>query len=43
MLGPYELNTIMTGDARELAKAIPDESVDLLVEDPPYGISYSSS
>ena len=43
MLGPYELNTIVTGDARELAKAIPDESVDLLVEDPPYGIGYSSS
>ncbi len=43
MLGPYELNTIVTGDARELAKAIPDESVDLLVEDPPYGIGYASS
>jgi len=42
-LGPYDLNTIITGDARELAKAIPDESVDLLVEDPPYGIGYASS
>jgi len=42
-LGPYELNTIITGDARKLAKAIPDESVDLLVEDPPYGIGYASS
>ena len=36
MLGPYELNTIITGDARELAKAIPDESIDLILTDPPY-------
>ena len=35
-LGPYDLNTIITGDARELAKAIPDESVDLIIADPPY-------
>jgi DNA modification methylase len=42
-LGPYELNSIMTGDARELAKAIPDESVDLIISDPPYGIGYASS
>ena len=35
-LGPYELNQIYTGDARELAKAIPDESVDLIFTDPPY-------
>ncbi|MCK5307166.1 MAG: hypothetical protein KAJ73_01010 [Zetaproteobacteria bacterium] len=32
---PY-LNQIVTGDARELAKAIPDESVDLIFTDPPY-------
>lgn len=43
MLGPYLLgpndtpeNGIYTGDARELAKAIPDESVDLIFTDPPY-------
>ncbi len=30
------LNTITTGDARELAKAIPDNSVDLIFTDPPY-------
>jgi len=43
MLGPYHLgpndtpeNGIYTGDARELAKAVPDESVDLIVADPPY-------
>jgi len=41
MLGPYLLgpnntpeNGIYTGDARELAKAIPDESVDLVFTDP---------
>jgi DNA modification methylase len=43
MLGPYELNTVITGDARELAKDIPDESVDLIISDPPYGIGYASS
>lgn len=42
-VGPYDLNTIVTGDARELAKSIPDESVDLAIEDPPYGIGYASS
>lgn len=36
MIGPYELNTIVTGDARELAQAIPDESVDLIFTDPLY-------
>jgi len=43
MLGPYllgpndtEENGIYTGDARELAKAIPDESVDLVFTDPVY-------
>lgn len=35
-LGPYELNQIYTGDARELSKAIPDESVDLIFTDPVY-------
>jgi len=37
-LGPNETvnNGIYTGDARELAKAIPDESVDLIFCDPVY-------
>lgn len=42
-LGPYLLgpndtpeNGIYTGDARELARAIPDESVDLILTDPPF-------
>src|SRR5258708_4468140 len=32
---PY-LNQIVTGDARELAKDIPDNSIDLIFTDPPY-------
>lgn len=35
-LGDYELNQIYTGDARQLAGGIPDNSIDLLVTDPPY-------
>jgi len=48
-LGPYllgpndESQGIYTGDARELAKAIPDESVDLVLVDPPYGINWQSA
>lgn len=34
-LKPY-LDTITTGDALELARAIPDESIDLVFCDPPY-------
>lgn len=46
-LGPYVLgpndmleNGIYTGDARALAKTIPDESVDLIFTDPPYPKKY---
>lgn len=35
-LGPYNLNEIYTGDAKILAKDIPDESVDLVFCDPIY-------
>lgn len=42
-IGPYQLgpnntaeNGIYTGDARDLARAIPDESVDLIFTDPVY-------
>lgn len=35
-LGPYPLNSIITGDAKILAKEIPDESVDLMFTDPVY-------
>lgn len=33
-------NQIVTGDCRELAKRIPDESVDLVFTDPPYSREY---
>lgn len=35
-VGPYELNSIVTGNAFELIKAIPDNSIDLVVTSPPY-------
>ena len=35
-IGPYQINSIYTGDARELALALPDESVDLIFTDPVY-------
>jgi len=35
-IGPYDCCTIITGDAKELAPAIPDESVDLIFTDPVY-------
>ena len=37
-IGPYPCCSIITGDAKELAKAIPDESVDLIFTDPPYSL-----
>lgn len=42
-LGPYELNHIYTGDARELVEYIPDNSVDLVLTDPPFGIDFEYS
>ena len=38
-IGPYDCCTIITGDAKELAPAIPDESVDLIFTDPPFKLS----
>jgi DNA modification methylase len=35
-LGPYDLDTIYTGDAKELSKKIPDNSIDLIFTDPVY-------
>jgi DNA modification methylase len=39
-LGPYELNQIYTGDARVLAKEIPDKAAKLCFCDPPYWVGY---
>jgi len=36
MIGPYKLDEIYTGDARELSKSIPDGCIDLIFTDPPY-------
>lgn len=35
-IGPYPCCSIITGDAKELAQSIPDESVDLIFTDPVY-------
>lgn len=35
-IGPYELDCIVTGDARLLAQALPDESIDFIFTDPVY-------
>ena len=35
-LGAFELNHIYTGDAKELTKDIPNESIDLIFTDPVY-------
>lgn len=36
MTGPHELNRIYCGDARELAEAVPDNSINCIVTSPPY-------
>ena len=40
MLGPFRLNEIYCGDALELMKKIPSESIDLIIADPPFGIDF---
>lgn len=37
-----EVNKVVCGDAIKLIKQIPDESIDLVLTDPPYGIHYRS-
>lgn len=39
MLGPYSLPTVLCGDSFELLETIPDDSVNLILTDPPYNIS----
>ena len=36
------INKITLGDSRELIKQLPDESISLIVQDPPYGVNYQS-
>jgi site-specific DNA-methyltransferase (adenine-specific) len=38
-----EKNRIICGDAVKLIKKIPDESIDLVLTDPPYGINFRSN
>ena len=42
-LGPYDLDTIVTGDARELAAALPDGCATLAFADPPYWVGFKYS
>lgn len=42
-LGSLELNRIYQIDFFEGVKLIPDESIDIIVTDPPYGINYQSN
>lgn len=37
------INKIIQGDCLEVMKQIPDNSIDLIVTDPPYGISFQSA
>jgi len=34
------LNKVIQGDCLEVMKGIPDESIDLILTDPPYGVNY---
>lgn len=41
--GELPLNQIIHGDCLEVMKTFPDKSIDLVLTDPPYGMSYQSS
>ena len=43
MLFESMINTIMLGDSYKLIKDIPDNSIDLVIIDPPYRITNRSS
>lgn len=40
MFGRYQLNQVVTGDSRDLANDIPDNSIDIIFTDPPYPTEY---
>jgi len=37
------INQIILGDCLEVVKDIPDNSIDLVLTDPPYGLEYRSN
>jgi site-specific DNA-methyltransferase (adenine-specific) len=39
-LGPYELNSIITGDCLDVMREFPDNCIDTVITDPPYGLSF---
>ena len=38
-IGPYDLDSIITGDAREVMQQMPDGCIDLVLTDPPYNVN----
>lgn len=42
-LGPYDYNTINTGDAVEFLRTLPDDSVPMFLFSPPYNLGQSSA
>jgi site-specific DNA-methyltransferase (adenine-specific) len=36
------INSVLIGDCREVLKSIPNESIDMILTDPPFGINYKS-
>lgn len=36
-------NTVITGDSLTILRSMADESVDMVITDPPYGIDYQSA
>jgi len=43
VVGSLKLNSLYQGDCLQVIKYLPNESIDLIVMDPPYGIKYLSN
>jgi len=39
-LGPFELDTIVVGDCLDVMKQMPDNCIDTIITDPPYGLEF---
>jgi site-specific DNA-methyltransferase (adenine-specific) len=39
-LGPYELNSMVTGDCLDVMRGFPDNCIDSIITDPPYGLQF---